>query len=172
MNKVKLDEITYPYVNIYVLDGQEENIGKNLQKVYLYIDQHTNMGSRFQYGNAYRAIRVKANSLIGRKDVRVSKREVSALVRCRSNIFCKKYIKIPYKMYFIFKAIFEIVDELKTQYPLPPEVKCFVGKIRRESFYEIQSELYRKWYRDHEDYLTRALYNEIFAGNSILSEKF
>ena len=66
MSKVNLNEITYPYVNIFTLEGQAEDVGVNLRKVYLYIDQHKNMGSIFQYGNAYRVIRMRATRLMGR----------------------------------------------------------------------------------------------------------
>ena len=172
MCKVNLNEITYPYVNIFTLEGQAEDVGVNLRKVYLYIDQHKNMGSIFQYGNAYRVIRMRATRLMGRGDMKVSKREVTSLIKCRSNIFREKYVKIPYKMFFIFKAIFEIVDELKIQYPLPEEIENFVGKIRRECFYEIQSSLYREWYKGNENSLTKALYDDIFSGNAILSKRF
>ena len=172
MSKINLKDITYPYFNIFTLEGQAEDIGINLQKIYLYIDQHKNMGRIFPYGNAYKAIRLRATRLMGRGDMKVSKKEVASLIKCRFNIFGNKYIKIPYKMYFIFKAIFEIVDELKDEYPLPDEVEHFIGKVRRECFYEIQSSLYREWYKGNENRLTRALYDDMFAGNSILSSKF
>lgn len=171
-SKVNLDEITYRYVKIHTLEGQDEDIGVNLEKVYLYIDQHKNMGSIFLYGNAYRAIRKRATKLIGRGDMKVYKREVTSLVRCITKKHNEKFIRIPYKMFFIFEAIFEIVDELKIQYPLPEEIENFVGKIRRECFYEIQSSLYKDWYKGNESSLTKALYDDIFSGNSILSEKF
>lgn len=173
MSKVNLSDITYPYINLNVLDEQAEYVGINLQKVYSYINKHKNMGSPFPNGNAYRIIRKRANKLIGRADVKVSKREVSSLIS-RKQLFRTKYVKIPYKMDYIFRAIFEIVDELKIYYPLPKEVEHFIGTIRRDSFYEIQSSLYRAWYEEKKeiDKLDRALYDDIFSGNSVLSKEF
>ncbi len=43
-------------------------------------------------------------------------------------------MKIPYRMYYIFKAIFEIVDELKKEHPLPKDVECFLGKYVENVF--------------------------------------
>lgn len=173
MSKVNLNEITYPYVKIFTLEGQADEIGLNLKKVYLYIDNHIDKESRFLYGNAYRVIRVRATRLMSRGDMKVSKREVKSLIKCNTNIFRKKYIKIPYKAYFIFKAIFQLVDEIKVENPLPEEIEEFVGKVRRECFYEIQSSLYKNWYGEKiRNKLNKELLDDIFAGNSILSKKF
>lgn len=146
-SKVKLSAISYPYVNIEVQNEDDaEKIGINLKKLYLYIDQHVNMGRTHKFGNALKAIRMRATRMMGRGDMRVSKREVWSLIKCGS-IWKSRYIKIPYKMFFIFKAIFEIVDELKIAYPLPEDLKKFVGKVRRDCFYDEQVKAYKNWYR-------------------------
>ena len=174
MKKVNLEEIDYPYINIEVKDSDAEQIGINLKKLYLYIDEHKNMGRVFKFGNAYKAIKLRANQLLGRRDIKISKREVTSLIKYFTSIKFDKYIKIPFKMYYIFEAIFELVDEIKLQYPLPADVNVFVGRVRRDCFYEIQSKLYKDIYNKPDVYcnLTKALHDEMYAPKSILSERF
>lgn len=173
MSKVNIINVTYPYINFRLTDEEvAEKIGVNLSRLYLYIDEHKNMGRIFPYGNAYKAIRERANSLLGRNDIKISKREVVSLRKFYTILGTNKHIKIPYKLYYIFKAIFEIVDVLKVEYPLPDDLNVFVGKIRREIFYDEQSELFNEWYRNNKNELTRGLHDDIFAGNAVLSQKF
>lgn len=172
MSNVNLCDITYPYVNIKLLEGQAENVGINLRIVYMYINQHKNMGSVFPYGNAYRIIRLRANQLTNRNDVKISKREVSSLINYKFFPYCKKHIKIPYKLHYIFLAIFQILSELEEQNPLPTDLKSFLEIDCRKLFYSIQSELYKDWIKDNKNKLTINLYHDIFAANSILSKKF
>ncbi len=176
MSKVKVGNITYPYIIIRIPDGETvENIGINISRLYAYIHIYKNMGRKFPYGNAYKAIRVKANRMIGRSDVKVSKRQVRAIRTYYSKfltMFNNKYIKIPYLLYYIFKATFEIVDELKNQYPLPDELKNFIGEVRRTIFYYEQNELFHEWYLENRNEMTRNLHDDIFAGNSVLSQVF
>lgn len=75
-------------------------------------------------------------------------------------------------MEYIFRAIFELVDELKVNYPLPQELDIFIEKIRRECFYKEQSSLYEEWFKENLSPLNKALYDDMMAGNSILSKKF
>lgn len=174
MSNVKLNEVTYPYVKIQLLNGQSEEIGVNLQKLYKYINEHKNMGGFPPYGNAFRIIKKRAQQLSGRNDVKFSKREIAALIRCYPlHIPLNKYIKIPYKIDYIFRAIFEITDELKIQHPLTPELSIFIDKIRRDSFYNSQSELFRMWCKgENETTINRHLHSDIFAQDSSLSQKF
>ena len=176
MGNVKFDEITYPYVKIRLLDGQASSIGVNLKKVYLYIDKHINMGRVRPYGNAYKAIRVKAKILCGRNDIKFSKREVASLIKHFFQLGQKeRYIKIPYKEDQIFRAIFEIVDELKVHYPLPNDLQIFVGQIRQECFYNEQCALYKAWFNDNKDNQTtmnKHLLDDMFSGNCTLSQRF
>lgn len=176
MGKVKYNEITYPYVKIELLDGQASDVGINLKKVYSYIDEHKNMGRIFPYGNAYKAIREKAKLLSGRNDVRFSKREVASLIKHFGRLGKDgRYIKIPYKEDCIFRAIFDLVDELKSQYPLAPELQNFIGQIRRECFYKTQSCLYETWYkRDKKKQTTinKHLLDDMFAADCTLNQNF
>lgn len=49
-SQVNLKEISYPYVNIYLKNGQDKTIVNNLDKVYLYIDENKEMGREHLYG--------------------------------------------------------------------------------------------------------------------------
>lgn len=173
MSKVNIEDVTYPYINIKLSDeDMAEKVGVNLSRLYLYIDEHKNMGRFFPYGNAYKVIKEKANRLMGRSDKKISKRQVASLRKYHTILGTNKYIKIPYKLYYIFKATFEIIDTLKLEYPLPDDLEVFVGKIRRDIFYNEQSELFDEWYRKNKNELTRGLHDDIFAGNAVLSKKF
>lgn len=175
MSKVKLKDITYPYVNIELLEGQAEKIGINLKKLYLYIDTNINMGCKYRYGNAYKAIRERAKRISGRNDVKFSKREVAALIKYKPKRFGHdKYIKIPYKMDYIFRAIFELVDEIKVRADFNnTDLERCIDKIRRDCFYDIQSVLYKKWYNEgNVSELNKALLDDMFAGDATLSKKF
>ena len=51
-------------------------------------------------------------------------------------------MKIPFKIWHIFKAITLIVEETKKEHPLPDELKEAVGKTYRVGFYNGQIEQY------------------------------
>lgn len=173
MSRVNVKKITYPYVNIQLPDEDTaEKIGVNLSKLYLYIDEHKENEGGFQYGYAYKVIKDEANRLMGRNDKKISKRQVAALRKYFTLLGTNKYIKIPYMLHYIFKAVLEIVDSLIVLDPLPDDLAVFVGKVRRDIFYSEQSGLYRDWYRRNRNELTRGLNDDIFAGNSVLSKNF
>jgi len=127
MTRVDWDKISYVYVNIQCPENIEiEKIGVNLSLLYLYINEHTNAGSNMKYGNAYRIIKKRANDILGRKDKKISKRQVASLRRGYPLVGKINYVKIPYSMHIIFEAIFDIVEELSVTYPLPTNLKVLV----------------------------------------------
>lgn len=174
MSKVRLKDIKYNYADVALKEEQAEKIGIHLRKIYSYIDENVNMGRRFKYGNAYKAIRERAKRISGRQDVRFSKKEVAALINYKTKRFGHdEYVKIPYKVDYIFRAIFEIVDELKQDCPFPAEIEICVGKIRRECFYDIQSHMYEDWYKqDKRSDLEKNLLDDMFARKTTISKKF
>ena len=109
---------------------------------------------------------------MGRSDAKISKRQVASLRKYYTIFGTNEYIKIPYRLYYIFKAVFEIVDILRVDYPLPDDLENFVGQVRRDIFYSEQSELFNDWYQENRNEMTRGLHDDIFAGNSVLSKKF
>ena len=167
-------KIIYPYVNIRVEDEYAlERIGVNLKKLYKYIDKNKNVGCTHEDGNAYRCIKKKANESLSRNDRKISKRQVVNLARFKTRRLSGiEYIQIPYMQSHIFKAIFEIVDELRRTYPLPNDLILFVGKMRRDIFYNEQWELYKEWYTENKSYASTKLYDQMDSSNAVLRQNF
>lgn len=164
MSNVDFSAVTYPYIKIKLRNDSFtpiENVGTNLSLLYLYIDRYKNMGRTFKYGNAYKAIKERANQLIGARGFKISKRQVASLRKVYSILGTDQYVKIPYSAYFIFKAIFEITDELKTKYPFPDDLNAFVGKIRRNIFYWEQTQLLHQWNEGNTNTLNRELADDL-----------
>lgn len=184
MSNVDVTKIKEPFFRIILPQPEmAEDIGVNLSKIYEYIHRNKKVGCFPPYGNAYRLIRKRATELISRGDVKVSKKEVKALINPDRTLLWELRIKVPFKLHYIFKAIFEIVNELQEKHPLPEDLVPCIGRINRECFYNEQSILYRECYDDirevpefydDQNYaeLVQALYSDIFAGDSILSDKF
>lgn len=101
-------------------------------------------------GEAYKLIRARADQLLGVKSkmdkLRVSKQEVKSVRQCFSCWAIRKgnyyQLKIPFKIWHIFKAITLIVEETKKEHPLPDELKEAVGKTYRVGFCNGQIEQY------------------------------
>ena len=187
MSCVKLEDLKhqYPYVKLHVND-KDKVIQEELESLFTYINDHVGKEytSIYKNGKAFKAIRETANRITGRNDIKIRKREVASLIR----IYVKKfplsnhgeyYIKIPYKLDYIFRAIFEIVSRIEMENPLPKDLEVVLGKIRRDVFYLKQSQLYetdiknfmnKKEYDENKIY--KALYNDIFTMNASLSQKF
>lgn len=189
MSCVKLENLKhqYPYVKLHVNDKDKDKvIQEELESLFTYINDHVGneYTSIYKNGKAFRAIRETANRMTGRNDIKIRKREVASLIRIYTkkfslNNYGECYIKIPYKLDYIFRAIFEIVSQIEIEYPLPKNLETVVGKIRRDVFYLKQSQLYdndikkiknKKEYDENKIYI--ALYNDIFTMNASLSQKF
>lgn len=175
MANVKPNEIIYRYVKVEISDEEAINIGNSLKQLYLYIDNHANMGRIKPYGNAYKIIRDTAQTLSSRSDMKVSKREVKSLIQYFNTRSGVLNIKVPYKLDYIFKAIFKITDQLKVNYPLPADIENQLGKIRRDCFYNEQSKAYKRWFNENiedQPLINRHLYDDIFAPECTLGKKF
>lgn len=185
MSCVKLEDLKhqYPYVKLQVNDNDKNIvIQEDLKSLFTYINNHVGKGytSIYKNGKAFKAIRETANRMTGRNDIKIRKREVASLIR----IYTKKfpldeygecYIKIPYKLDYIFRAIFEIVSQIEIENPLPRDLEDVLGKIRRDAFYLKQSQLYKNIRNkdgNNENKIYEALYNDIFTMNASLSQKF
>ncbi|MCD7882755.1 MAG: hypothetical protein LUI87_03465 [Lachnospiraceae bacterium] len=180
MPRIKFEEVKYiRYQRIALLDVDANNAGVNLKQLYLYIGRHKNYG-RNEMGNAYMAIREEANRKYSRRYNRFSKREVSSLIRIFNNPSISKsnrfyYVKIPYRQAYLFRIIFQLVEEMKGQYDLPVDLKEQVGKIKRDVFYREQSQQYEIWYKENEENqsaLNRYLFDDLFSAGCPLSSKF
>ena len=163
----------YPYFKLAITkDVAPSDIGVNLRKIYKYIHENYNYNRNLGLGNAYKAIRERAKKNNYR--LHYSKREVKSLI----NYFSSgesSYIKIPYKAIYLFKAIFELVDDKKDTNPLSDDLASFVGKIRRDVFYHEQSVLFDEWFTNTKhnsdiNLSVKHLHDDILSKNSPLSK--
>lgn len=151
MLNVQMNELGTPkYVKIYIGDIDRSNIGVNLLILYRYIGRYSNYG-RNEIGNAYKAIQNKANKTYNGRRAKFSKREVASLVRIFSKYGSGKkteYVKIPYRLEYLFVAIFELVDEISLKYDIPMDLEEFRETLRRTVFYDEQYHLFDMKYHD------------------------
>lgn len=163
------------YVKVQVTAEQAEEVGIALKQLYEYIGKYKNMGRRNAESNAIIAIKERAKRILGRDDIRIRKKEVSSLIRRCNGFVNGPYVRVPYKVDCIFRAIFEIVKELKKEYPLPHELQRFKRESHRESFYDVQSHAYDTWYHMEDEghtIIDRHLYEDIFSEDCMLGKEF
>lgn len=133
-----------PYYKISnVPSDMASDIGVNLYKLVNYIGRNSNLGRKTVFGNAQLAIRNEARRY-GR--FRFSKREVKSLFTCYYKKDGTQFIKVPYKSYDLFKAIFAIVNRMKDKYPMDHDLEIFLGEIRGKCFYREQLALFEASY--------------------------
>lgn len=174
MNYIKFQKSILKYAKVEIHKKDRAALGNHLEEILFYIDEHSKYNRVNEHGNAYKEIRVRAKQILGRNDTKFSKREIKSLI---TYYICKKtgenYIRIPYKLDYIFKAIFSLVDEYEKEYPLSPSLKQYVGQIRRECFYNEQSRAYKAWYEDNaSSELHEELLQDMFGEKSSLNKKF
>lgn len=180
MKNVYLKKFMYPYKKIEIPKSQACDIGVGLQKIYEYIGRNknngngNNMSETKTQGNAYRSIRMRAKKISGRADLIFSKKEVKSLISYESSkISDMYYVKIPYKMDLYFQAIFQLVDEIKKDFPLPHDLEIYLNRVKRDCFFDIQSENYSIWYKkSKKDAKHEQLNDDMFSGNATISQKF
>lgn len=107
----------------------------------------------YEYGNAYAYIRQKTNELlgIGRTPlhyIRTSKREIKSILFHTQSWTGAKYIKIPYKISYIFAAIIEIVKEIQINFhvELPENLKDTFNCTYGLAFYAYHIDVYDDCY--------------------------
>lgn len=147
----ELSEINYRYVRIR-LDGQTlryENI--NFTNLLQYIGKHYPMNGRDPIGCAYKIIQKETDKLLHVSwgcnwKLRTSKREISSirlskywLIEGKENHY---YIRIPYKISYIFTAIISIVHNLSNIEPIPEELKTCINTAYGFSFYRLHIKEY------------------------------
>ena len=115
MSKVKKRNVVYPYVNLSITKAQKNQLQSficNLKKVYIYIgsdDDVKNLGEDKVLGRAYHKIFTRLNP--NKYHIyyqKISKRQIKQLLKYHWSVQ-GYYIKIPYLIDYIFKAVFELV---------------------------------------------------------------
>lgn len=190
MNIRELSDINYRYVRIR-LDGdyvRYEN--SNFTKLLKYIGENYPINNRNPIGCAYKKIQKETDKLLNVSwgcnwNLKTSKKEVSSIRQARYWLLEEKenhfYIRLPYKISFIFSAIIKIIDELSKVQPIPAELKDSIGLAYGASFYAYHMEQYDRMYRkqfkedarqsDEKKY-PALLYNEFHSPNSVFKHIF
>lgn len=186
----ELRQIGFRYVRIR-LDGQNnryENI--NFTNLLLFIGKHYPINDRNPIGCAYTVIRRRTDKLLHVSwncnwKLKTSKKEISSIRFAKfwpiENTDNHYYIRIPYKISFIFTAIINIVSELSEQIPIPSSLDNCLGVAYGLSFYAFHMEqydhMYRRQFRDDAKYSDSRknpakLYNDFHSPNNVFQQVF
>lgn len=190
MDIKELGQINFRYVRIR-LDGQTEKYeNTNFTMLLQYIGKYYPMNNRDAIGCAYTIIRKRTDKLLRVSwncnwKLKTSKREISSIrqakywpIETSENHY---YIRIPYKISFIFTAIIDIVSELSSKEPIPHYLKECVGQAYGLSFYSFHMDQYDLMYKkqfNEDARLSDArknpakLYNEFHSPNNIFQQIF
>lgn len=107
----------------------------------------------YKYGNAYAYIRQKTNELLGISRtpfayIRTSKREIKSILSHIQSLAGKKYIKIPYKISYIFAALIVIIEEIQKNFKvqLPTNLQSVYNLTYGLAFYSYHINVYDSFY--------------------------
>ena len=145
---IRREQVIYPYVNCnfgaYFTRNAVIASTKNLKELFLFIGEDADINPKNEngkLGRAYEKIYRQLNPyrfrVLKRK---ISKRQIKQLVECHGNN--DGYIKIPYLINEIFRAVFTIVEKETRDRALPTNISHLKGYIRRDCFYSVQAQVY------------------------------
>lgn len=131
-----------------------ENV--NFDKLLFFIGTHRPYHNRNEIGSAYMAIRQRTNELLKldwRNPVlRTSKREVAAIrvyYKQKSKNAGSLFVKIPFKVAYIFKAVAQIVEEIHNDgFNIATELQPLVDKTYLIAFYKEHADAYDSCRKD------------------------
>jgi len=179
-SNIKKRDLLLNPTNYLWLEVSEDYSNTNFMHLLEFIEEYSDYGKDSRYGNAYYIIRKTSNELfgVGRYSpvkLKISKREIKSI---RSSVMCyyngKKYIKIPYKISYIFKALILIVEEIekKNNIGLPDKLSTVINLTYRIGFYEKQVEIYDSYFEEiRENNLTKEGYRlKVELNNDFHSE--
>lgn len=143
------DEGYNKYFKVSLPEGTTSNGNVNFENLLYFIGKHMPYKDKEEIGSAYMAIRKKTDVLL-KLDwrciaLRTSKREVAALKRYfqTDKNSSSLYVKIPFKVAYIFKAISLLVDEIHQDgFEVDTNIKPFVDMTYSEAFYKEYVEAY------------------------------
>jgi hypothetical protein len=168
-------EITDPYFN------------SNFLKLLKFIDSNVDYGKDHDLGNAYYCIRNRTNKLLGVGPgspvyIKTSKREIRTIrLSVEKGLLAKKnYLRIPYKVSYIFKAIIDIVEELSQKVPIPSDLSQCISNTYKIAFYNKHISTYNTYFNSINEnnlhdpgYAIKVALNDDFnSPNSVFNNKF
>ena len=171
------------YYRVSLPDNTSNSGNADFNKLLFFIGTYKQYRDREAIGSAYMAIRQKTNQILGldwrNPILRTSKREVQAIrfyYQKTENRTTKLYVKIPFKVAYIFKAVAEIVKEIQDtkKVGIPAELQPLVDQTYLIAFYKEYAEAYDNSYNtiplDME--APRALNNDFHGTYSPLNAVF
>ncbi len=154
-NITKKDLLRNP-ANYLWLQIPEQYSNINFSLLLDFIEYYSDFGKDNRYGNAYYIIRKEANKFFGvgrysPRKLKISKYEIKSLRNSyTSKLNGKQYLKIPYKISYIFKAIISIIENIKIQnnVELSPDLQHTLNLTYRIAFYEKYVATYDAFYQE------------------------
>lgn len=181
-NITKKDLLLSPRKYLW-LQISEEYSNINFSFLLDFIEKYSDYGKDNRYGNAYYIIRKESNRLLGvgrysPSKLKISKHEIKSI---RSSFISKlngkQYIRIPYKISYIFKAIISIVANIKKEHnvSLSSDLQHTINLTYRIAFYEKYVEIYDTFFQDIQElsldnkgyWLKAELYNDFHSEGSV-----
>ena len=140
------------YYKIRLPNNVVGNTNVNAEALFEFIGKYRPYRDRGEIGSAYKQIRIKTDKALNLTAMdgvlRTSKREVASVLtyyKCLTNIehFNELYVKIPYKIVYIFNAIKELVDEILSEgYSIPLTLTPLIGLTYQLAFYKNHKDAY------------------------------
>lgn len=187
ISKISKRDTLYGLFKYMWIEIPEQYVNCNFSELLKFIDNYSEYYEKCKpYGNAYQRIKEVSNRLYGvgrysNPKLKTSKREIRSILQSvTGKVNGKYYIKIPYKIAYIFNAIALIVDEIITNSGikmLPPTLKNTVGLTYRAAFYMNHIMVYDSWFEvlrknnfDEKGYnLKCKLNDDLHSGHNALS---
>jgi len=134
-------------------------------------------------GVAYIIIRREANSILGAgflSRLKTSKKEIASIrMYYESKLLNrgKRYVKIPYKIVFIFRAIIKILEEIRQREnapAVPPELSKCINVTYETAFYKEHIKAYNNVYDSfkQDEIVKRELRNDFNSPSSPFRKVF
>ena len=145
------------YYRIELPNNVAGNVNVNAEALYRFIGEHKPYRKKGYIGSAYKQIRIKTDKALNLTVfdgiLRTSKREVASVLTyyryfTNHNDDNEYYVKIPYKIVYIFGAIKELVDEIRAEgHNIPAELNDVIGMTYRVAFYKNHTDAYESMKR-------------------------
>lgn len=130
----------YKYYRASLPIGTPNSGNENFENLLTFIGEQMPYKDRNAIGSAYVAIKKKTNSLLGvnwwNHVIKTSNNEIASIRFFYETTDSILYVKIPYKIDYLFKAIALLVDEIKASgAEIPLNLKPLVDKTYLLAFY-------------------------------------
>lgn len=156
ISNITKKELLLSTSNYLWLEIPDEYSNINFSLLLDFIEKYSDYGKDRLYGNAYYIIRKESNKLFGvgrysPRKLKISKHEIKSIRNSFiSRMNHRTYIKIPYKISYIFKAIISIVEKIKTEnnVTLSADLQHTINLTYKIAFYQKPVAVYDAYFQD------------------------